>query len=356
MQPKPPRAVAGTRRNVTNKHVERSPGGVAPVLSPDQKAGGSEAAVYALVVGVGGVVSCAGRDRDVRLLDARDGRCTARMEGHTDRVWALAGAGDDTLASASADKTVRLWRPAERACVRALRGHRGAVQALAVHRGLLLSGSADQSVRLWDLHDGACVGSLLESTAGRNNGDRDAVHSLCPLPGDALASGCWGGAVRIWDLHRCKATKTLTAHTGAVWALAHADGRLCTAGSDGLLKLWDVRQGACTGALGSATSGALYALAERDGLLVTGGYDQLVKVWDARMGRCLNELAGHSGSVRCLAFHGTQLLSGSTDGTVRLWDFDSLLAVDPGAPLPSVVEDTDGLAAAGLVGAEELGV
>ena len=42
----------------------------------------------------------------------------------------------------------------------------------------LLSGSADQSVRLWDLHDGACVGSLLESTAGRNNGDRDAVHSL----------------------------------------------------------------------------------------------------------------------------------------------------------------------------------
>ena len=34
------------------------------------------------------------------------------------------------------------------------------------------------------------------------------------------------------------------------------------------------------------------------------------------------------------------------------------LAVDPGAPLPSVVEDTDGLAAAGLVepGAEELGV
>ena len=26
--------------------------------------------------------------------------------------------------------------------------------------------------------------------------------------------------MRIWDLHRCKATKTLTAHTGAVWALA----------------------------------------------------------------------------------------------------------------------------------------
>ena len=44
------------------------------------------------------------------------------------------------------------------------------------------------------------------------------------------------------------------------------------------------------------------------------------------MMRCLNELPGHSGSVRCLAFLENTLLSGSTDGTVRLWDFDSLLS------------------------------
>ena len=46
------------------------------------------------------------------------------------------------------------------------------------------------------------------------------------------------------------------------------------------------------------------------------------------MMRCLNELPGHSGSVRCLAFLGSRLLSGSTDGTVRLWDFDALLNPD----------------------------
>lgn len=61
-------------------------------------------------------------------------------------------------------------------------------------------------------------------------------------------------------------------------------------------------------------------------MLLTGGYDQLIRVWDYRMMRVLNELAGHTGSVRCLALEDDRLLSGSTDGTVRLWDFPSILA------------------------------
>ena len=172
------------------------------------------------------------------------------------------------------------------------------------------------------------------------------MHSLAVTPGDVLASGTWGGAVRLWDLHRCRCTTTLDAHNGAVWALHHSEGRLFSAGSDGTVKLWDQRgSGKCVGTLGSsATSGALYAMAERDGLLLTGGYDQLVKVWDYRMIRCLNELAGHSGSVRCLAFQGSRLLSGSTDGTVRLWDFYTILHHGHGEAVGSLVGTSDALA------------
>eukprot|EP00908_Phaeocystis_cordata_P018781 Transcript_30242.p1 GENE.Transcript_30242~~Transcript_30242.p1 ORF type:complete len:576 (+),score=162.42 Transcript_30242:450-2177(+) len=289
-----------------------------PVASPPEMNVSAESAVYALVVGVGGVVCCAGRDQDIRLLDPDNGQCINRMVGHTDRVWALARCDADTLASGGNDKCVRLWRPEEAAPLSTLKGHRGPVHALATHRGLLMSGSADQSVKLWDLAEGGCVGTLWHSSERFR--DRYAVHSLAVTAGDVLASGCWGGAVRLWDLHRCRCTRDFDAHHGVVWSLLHSEGRLCSAGSDGLIKLWDSREGSCTATLGATAIGALYCLAERDGLLFSGGYDQLVRVWDYRMMRCINELSGHAGAVRTLAFHDSRLLSGSIDGTVRLWD------------------------------------
>ena len=307
--------------------------------SPESAAGGAtETAVYALVVDVGGVVCCAGRDKDVRLLDPTDGCCLHRMSGHAERVWSLCRTDRDELFSGSADKTIKKWRVGGGggACLGTYKGHKGAVMSLLKHRGLLISGSQDQTVRLWDLREGGCVGSIWQSPDSASK-EKNAVHSLTMARRDQLAAGTWGGTVRTWDLHRTRCTATFDAHSGAVWSLLHADGKLFSAGSDGTVRLWDTRtngQGP-VGTLGSAaTSGPLYTMVERDGLLLTGGYDQLVKVWDHRMMRCLNELPGHSGSVRCLAFLNNTLLSGSTDGTVRLWDFNSLLAHEaPGADL-----------------------
>ena len=219
--------------------------GVPPTSSTSSTASANavaDSAVYALVVGCGGVVSCAGRDKDVRLLDPSDGQCLERMAGHTDRVWALAKTSDDTLASGSGDRTIKLWRPADAKCLGTFKGHKGAVMSLLAHRGLLISGSQDQSVRLWDLKESGCVGSLWQATDGQASKERNSVHSLAIAKRDQLACGTWGGTIRLWDLHRSRCTAKFDAHSGAVWSMLVADGKLFSAGSDGTVKLWDARQ------------------------------------------------------------------------------------------------------------------
>jgi WD repeat-containing protein 48 len=47
-----------------------------------------------------------------------------------------------------------------------------------------------------------------------------------------------------------------------------------------------------------------------------------VRLWDPRAGSKVAKLRGHTDNVRALALShdGTKALSGSSDGTVKLWD------------------------------------
>ncbi|KAG4431566.1 hypothetical protein IFR05_012951 [Cadophora sp. M221] len=56
--------------------------------------------------------------------------------------------------------------------------------------------------------------------------------------------------------------------------------------------------------------------------VVSGSYDNTIRLWDAVTGAALQTLKGHSRSVTSVAFSpdGKQVVSGSYDNTVRLWD------------------------------------
>ena len=56
--------------------------------------------------------------------------------------------------------------------------------------------------------------------------------------------------------------------------------------------------------------------------VVSGSNDKTVRLWDAATGTALQTLEGHTDWVRSVAFsaNGAQVVSGSDDNTVRLWD------------------------------------
>ncbi|KAF5342561.1 hypothetical protein D9611_002066 [Ephemerocybe angulata] len=82
----------------------------------------------------------------------------------------------------------------------------------------------------------------------------------------------------------------------------------------------------------SGHTGAVRALQFDTVKLITGSLDGSMKIWDRRTGRCVRTLrvedvgggggkfAGESEGVVCLAFDDTVLVSGTTDGVIRVWD------------------------------------
>ena len=56
--------------------------------------------------------------------------------------------------------------------------------------------------------------------------------------------------------------------------------------------------------------------------IVSGSRDQTVRVWDASTGNNLKVLESHTDSVTSVAFspNGKQIVSGSYDKSVRVWD------------------------------------
>lgn len=61
----------------------------------------------------------------------------------------------------------------------------------------------------------------------------------------------------------------------------------------------------------------------RGNTLVTGGSDGSVRVWSLDKYACVHRLAAHDNSVTSLQFDETRIVSGGSDGRVKIWDLRS---------------------------------
>jgi WD40 repeat protein len=157
-------------------------------------------------------------------------------------------------------------------------------------------------------------------------GHTDGVRAVAlSSDGRILASAGTDRLVKLWDLSAGKECGTLHGHTAAINAVAFTpDGRLlASADEDGAIRLWDPRTGAerrtwhghhdPVNAVAFTADGQTLASASTDGT---------VKLWETASGREQRTLRGHTASVFGVAFapNGQTLATASKDGTARLWD------------------------------------
>ncbi|HEX3238379.1 MAG TPA: WD40 repeat domain-containing protein [Gaiellaceae bacterium] len=153
------------------------------------------------------------------------------------------------------------------------------------------------------------------------------IHSFAFSPnGRLLASGSYDHNANIWNA-RTGRQRYVLQHRGYVLAERFSsDGRsLVTSSQDGAAYVWDVGTGQRLLFLvgGPGAAGAINAAAfSPDGTEVaTASANQLGTIYYSKDGRVIASLAGHKDAVTSIDFDpgGETIVTGSTDGSARLW-------------------------------------
>lgn len=140
--------------------------------------------------------------------------------------------------------------------------------------------------------------------------------------GQALAVASAGG-VALYALDGLKMRGLLEGHDGPVKGLALSrDGRyVVSASADTTIRIWDLKQsGQYQTLTGHRDAINGLALSTDNRWLASAGADQTVRLWDFQTGAVRHILSGHSDEVTCVAFCGVDLISGSRDHSLRIWD------------------------------------
>jgi WD40 repeat protein/serine/threonine protein kinase len=178
------------------------------------------------------------RTGQVGVWNADSGAREISMNGHEGIVMDVSFSPDGTLlGSAGGDKTARLWNLENGRERTKLEGHVGGINSISFSADsqLVATGGWDKAVHVWDTASGGLKGTLEGHTA-----DIWAV-AFAPT-GHLLASASEDKEIRLWDAVQLKAHPKRVGHTSMICTLAFThDGQLASAGRDGTVRLWDVR-------------------------------------------------------------------------------------------------------------------
>nr|XP_045244027.1 WD repeat-containing protein 86 isoform X1 [Macaca fascicularis] len=224
--------------------------------------------------------------------------------------------------------------------------HRGGINWLSLSPDgqRLLTGSEDGTARLWSTADGQCCALLQglcfyycnEQSVTLRTGHESYV-TFCQLEDEAAFTCSADCTIRRWDVLTGQCLQVYRGHTSIVNRILVANNQLFSSSYDRTARVWSLDkeqisrefQGHRNCVLPLAysapwdlPSAPCVEEAVAGGLLVTGSTDGTAKVWQVASGCCHQTLRGHTGAVLCLVLDtpGHTAFTGSTDATIRAWD------------------------------------
>lgn len=278
-------------------------------------------------------VQCVAFDSDGRRLVSCSAHLQAQAVTLPESIWhsgkRVPVAGPAKHPYPIVDNSIRVWDVRTGRELVCTESHSGPVICCAFApdgESIAYAGSAHGTVEIIEANSGAL--------SARYHGHDAKVNRVAFSPdGKWIASGSSDGTIRIREAitgadHRC-----LRGHRSPVLSVAFSpDGRLLASGSatnvtpgENALRVWDVAAGDVVAVAELAELAGIPSVAfSPDGRSIAAAcFDSRVLLFTLAEGSLQPQVLGrHDGEVLSVAFdpHGSRVVSGSTDRTVRVWD------------------------------------
>ncbi|CAK6952010.1 WD repeat-containing protein 37-like [Scomber scombrus] len=245
--------------------------------------------------------------------------------GHRDGIWDLSVTRTQpvVLGTASADHSALLWSIETGKCLLRYAGHAGSVNSIKFHptEQMALTASGDQTAHIWRYMvqlpapqpppDVSALCDEDQDSSDREEGEVDG-EGPCEVP-----------TVRL-------ATATLKSHQGVVIAADWLVGgrQVVTASWDRAANLYELETSELVHTLTGHDQELTHCCTHpTQRLVVTSSRDTTFRLWDFRDPsiHSVNVFQGHTDTVTSAVFTvGDNVVSGSDDRTVKVWDLKNM--------------------------------
>jgi WD40 repeat protein len=301
----------------------------------------------------GKTIASGSHDETLKLWDARTGKLLRTINVYPNRkptgsiMGAVVFAPDSrTVAVGSRYAPIQQWDVATGAWRRLFHGYvcgfRCSAVVFAPDGKTIAGGDGDAgTVKIWEVASGRVVRTFEKPRDEKNpRFPHNAEHILFSPDGSRLlADSGPGGLIQVWEVATNRELLRIETKADISSMALSPDGRLLLIGgltndaprnARGLIALFDAEtgrevrrfpgqwskvNGVAFAPDGKLIASAGYALSDGDGFNV-------IKLWDAETGREVRELVGHTQAIHAIDFapDGRTLVSGSQDGSLKLWD------------------------------------
>lgn len=281
----------------------------------------------------GRYIASAGADATIKLMDADSGRLIRTLRGHTGAVNGIAFHPKvRRIASAGSDRTVRVWNYDTGEQVAQHKRHAGSVKSIAFNAdGSRIASAAGGTIDVCQATNGTRILHRIY---------KGSIVKLAYSPkGKWLAAalnsreiGRIAGEIRLLDAKSMKAHKTILGHPKSIvdfkfvnLAVNMQMTAIISVGGDSSAKLWGVERGELLSKLGGHW-GSIRVLASVPLSvpftgIIYGDNDGFIRVSDGSTKNEGMSAHQHQQAVTGIALNpiGDSLVSGSLDGTVKIW-------------------------------------